>query len=238
MYYAHSTITLMKQLYVLLIALILSSCGKGKSVLLPEIENAAITEIHDVSHAYLFYDETQPDSVELNRKNLISTTNWLINVDKRLTLEQAIPKIKFLQDKKRNAKMHKNEDAKNYYTCHDTTINNLGFLEFTDVKYIIDIDSYNDKTIAESEIKHITISFLNEYMSISEIYNSEEIRNETFQMAIFKDELKRINKDKRETIITLMFSAKLNFQNYISIKSEVSKIESTHLSISSNEFIY
>ena len=59
----------------------------------------------------------------------------MVNIDKRLTLKQAIPHIKFLQDKKRNAEMHKNENAKNYYTCNDTSIKNLGFIEFTDVDY-------------------------------------------------------------------------------------------------------
>ncbi len=102
----------MKNAYLLILFLAtFSSCNK-KIVLLPEIQTASITEIIDVSPAYLFYDETQPDSVELNRKNLISTTNWLVNVDKRLTLKQAIPHIKFLQEKKRNSKMHKNESAK------------------------------------------------------------------------------------------------------------------------------
>ncbi len=38
---------------------------------LPEIENAAITEVLDVSPAYIFYDESQPDSTLLNRKNLM-----------------------------------------------------------------------------------------------------------------------------------------------------------------------
>ena len=71
------------------------SCGNEKILQLPEINHSDITEILDVSHAYLFYDETKPDSIELNRKNLISTTNWLVNVDKRLTLDQAIPSIVF-----------------------------------------------------------------------------------------------------------------------------------------------
>ena len=84
----------MKYFYILLISVFLFSCGNEKTLLLPEIEQSNITELQDVSAAYLFYDETKKDSVELNRKNLISTTNWLVNVDKRLTLKQAIPHIK------------------------------------------------------------------------------------------------------------------------------------------------
>ena len=96
---------MMKHLYIVSLLLFLS-CNNNKVVQLPEMEQADITEIIDVSPAYLFYDETKKDSIELNRKTLISTTNWLVNVDKRLTLKQAIPKIKFLQDKKRNAEIH------------------------------------------------------------------------------------------------------------------------------------
>ena len=31
--------------------------------------------------------------------------------------------------------MHKNENAKNYYTCNDVSQHNLGFIEFTNVIY-------------------------------------------------------------------------------------------------------
>ena len=102
----------MKHLFPTLILLLLLSCGNEKVLQLPEINYSKITKLNDVSAAYLFYNETQKDSVELNRKNLISTTNWLINVDKRLTLKQVIPHIQFLQEKKKNSS-HKNEVSKN-----------------------------------------------------------------------------------------------------------------------------
>ena len=89
----------MKKSLVLILLIICFSCGNDKVVLLPEISHSEITDIKDVSAAYIFYNETKPDSTELNRKNLISTTNWLVNVDKRLTLRQAIPYIQFLQNK-------------------------------------------------------------------------------------------------------------------------------------------
>ena len=57
-----------------LITLFLWSCGNEKVIQLPEIQQTKINEILDVSPAYIFYDETQPDSIELNRKNLIIST--------------------------------------------------------------------------------------------------------------------------------------------------------------------
>ncbi|WP_055435825.1 hypothetical protein [Lacinutrix algicola] len=135
----------MKKLLIAFCLLALCACGKEKSVLLPEIENAKITEITDVSPAYIFYDETKPDSLELNKGNLIISTNWLVNVDRRLTLKQVMPSIIKLQEKKRNSS-HKNESARNYYTCNDTSIKNLGFLDFTDVVYLLD-GKYREKEI-------------------------------------------------------------------------------------------
>ncbi|MDX1700266.1 MAG: hypothetical protein R3250_06590, partial [Melioribacteraceae bacterium] len=99
----------MKYVFTILMLLMFFSCGNEKIIQLPEINQPEINEVLDVSPAYIFYNETKPDSVELNRKNLISTTNWLVNVDKRLSLRQVIPPIRYIQNKKRNAQMHKNE---------------------------------------------------------------------------------------------------------------------------------
>jgi len=232
----------MKKIYLLiLIAFILSSCGKEKVILLPEIENADITIVRDVSHAYLFYDETQENGVELNRKNLIGTTNWLINVDKRLTLAQAIPKIKFLQDKKRNAKMHKNEAAKNYYTCNDTSIKNLGFLEFTDVVYQEEFyDSYFKKNSNKTDYR--------DYIYIKFYHNTNvEIVDLSGEASTFELELNELSEylisfNKRgedyKTYLNLNFTKDLSFQNYIKIKSIISKLDLVNIYIDNNEFIY
>ena len=50
----------------LLLVLILA-CAEKRELQLPEIENAKITNLQDVSAAYLFYDETHPDRVLLIR---------------------------------------------------------------------------------------------------------------------------------------------------------------------------
>ncbi len=235
----------MKPLLLLFIISTFLSCGTEKSLQLPEIKHAKIIEVHDVSHAYLFYDETQPDSVELNRKNIISTTNWLINVDKRLTLGQAIPKITYLQDKKRNAKMHKNEAAKNYYTCNDTSIQNLGFLEFTDVVYEI-VNIENDSTRIQTlkpEAYHLKMASYHAKSTLSIIiYNDKSIKigNEIISIDKFQ---KKINAliNKYNFIgfhLEFYFNKKMTFQNYISIKSELLKAKSDTISFDNNEFIY
>lgn len=216
--------------------LFLLSCGNEKVLQLPEINHSEITDIKDVSHAYLFYDKTKEDSVELNRKNLISTTNWLINVDKRLTLKQAIPHIKYLQDKKANSS-HKNEKAKNYFTCNDTSIKNLGFVEFTNTTYRNEsLSSYNGKKSNLDDLGNsIAIAF--------EDYNNITIASTVLKSMIVettKDSLSHYLKkcDTINSIILLNFNEELSFQNYIEYKSIISETDLKDSEISNNEFIF
>lgn len=229
----------MKSFFFVLIVLVLCSCGNERTILLPEIENASITEIHDVSHAYLFYDDTQEDHVDLNRKNLISTTNWLINVDKRLTLEQAIPKLTFLQNKKRNAKMHKNEAAKNFFTCNDTSIQNLGFIEFTDVKYqrssIRDFFEFQER----DETLGILLNVQSSNAYSLELKTFKDTSTEFFEdIDSVKTALQKATEQQADHNLYLVFFSQLTFQDYIRVKALVSQLKNSGLKVDSNEFIY
>lgn len=228
----------MKFVGILFLVLLLS-CGKQKAILLPEINHAEITIVDDLSPAYLFYDETKPDSVELNRSKLIGSTNWLVNVDKRLTLKQAIPQIIFLQEKKRNMKMHRNDNAKNYFTCNDTSLKNLGFIEFTNVFYHLEKSStfYNKNSISAST------PAIDLYFQTNGNIKIKGILNEQVQINSNKESLKadfdNLIKDQSFQIsLTLNFVKSLTFQDYISLKSTVSELKSNHVSIDQNEFIY
>ncbi|TDU39361.1 hypothetical protein BXY82_1384 [Gelidibacter sediminis] len=223
--------------HLLLSLLVLTfSCSKEKSVLLPEITNAKITKVTDVSPAYLFYDKTKNDSTDLNRGNLISTTNWLVNVDKRLTLKQAIPKIILLQNKKRNAD-HKNETAKNYYTCNDTSIKNLGFIEFTDVIYKINYVSPNvTPDYNNPRERKIILDFSSPSdIKLVTILKDSILKNSTLY-SVQKDLEDLANQMQYE--IYLNIKDKLTFQDYISLKSVLSQIDSSKITVNTNEFIY
>lgn len=213
-------------------------CNNERIIQLPEIESAAITEILDVSPAYIFYDEKERDSSLLNRKNLISTTNWLVNVDKRLLLRQAIPHIKYLQEKKRNASIHKNEKARNYYTCNDTVIKNLGFIDFTAVNY----HEFKEEDINVTDTTQIMSWVLKCYKD-----NSIRLRSEiedfeiTLNLDNMSESLKIINdllkKDQPNTII-ILFEHSMTFQQYITIKNSFQQLNNSRLKISDEEYIF
>lgn len=215
-----------------LMVLFLVSCNNEKVLQLPEIDHSDISEILDVSPAYLFYDETKKDSIDLNRKTLIITTNWLINVDKRLTLEQVIPNIIYLQDKKRSAELHKNEDAKNYYTCHNTSIHNLGFIEFTDVFYI-------DKQPDSDNLKSDDFHLIFQSPTNIEIHSSKEETTLKISEATLLQTVKdAISINNKTVTLYLYFNKNLSFQEYISFKALLNKLEDKKVIISNKEFLF
>lgn len=212
---------LMKHLISSLFLLLFFSCDNEKILQLPEIDHTEITEILDVSPAYVFYDVTKPDSVELNRKNLIISTNWLVNVDKRLNLNQALPSIIFIQNKKRDSEMHKNDAAKNFYTCHYKKINNLGFIDFTNTYYHLEpLEEY----ASGQNIKN--------YHVIN--FNSDSIFTDTKSIKL--NQLKPL--DSINSKVFLRFDKSMSFQKYISYKEQLSKIDLDKLNIDNDEFIY
>lgn len=227
----------MKYPSLFIILLLIFSCGKDKVVQLPEIESAAISEVNDISAAYIFYDENKPDSVELNRNNLISTTNWLFNVDRRLTLKQAIPQIKLLQEKRRNAQIHKNESARNYFTCNDTSKKTLGFIDFTDIVYVdASLDTDAQKV---SEMENTTaINTIG--LNLSDVVSIVTPNQEPFVTTIDKNELiDSLSKmDTIKSFVILNFNKDLSFQDYITYKSMLSKSDFKHLEISHQEFLH
>ncbi|MDI5888225.1 hypothetical protein [Flavobacterium yafengii] len=122
--------------FTLIVLFTLFSCGNKEDILLPKANTTIVKNVDDLSPIYIFFRTKGKDTLaEVNRKNSIISTNWILNVDKRLPLRLAIPEIMKLQEKKRTEKAHKNEKAKNYYSYADTIGKNLAFIPFTNVYY-------------------------------------------------------------------------------------------------------
>ena len=233
MYKSHQST--MKQLLFLILITLSFSCTE-KVVQLPATTNKDITEVLDVSPVYMFYNE-ETGSIEFNRKNMISSTNWLVNIDKRLTLKQILPHLQYLQEKRQGDGMHKNENARNYFTCNNTDLKNLSFIEFTDVVYRDESSiDYLAKNSDLSNIENnITIEFnLNDEITIIDP-NSEFLSLKTNISKL----VNTLNQNStQEYFINLNFNDNLSFQDYVSVKTQLLKLKSDNVKISNNEFIY
>ena len=206
--------------FTLIVLFTLFSCGNKEDIMLPKSNTSIVKSVDDLSPIYIFFRTKGKDTLaEVNRKNSIISTNWILNVDKRLPLRLAIPEIMKLQQKKRQEKAHKNEKAENYYSYADTIGKNLAFIPFTNVYY----------TIGEPAAGNMIIRFKkrNDLVKVGDkVIQKSELVNYVYSIA-----------HKVQPIIFLVFDKNMSYEEYIQIKILVRKFDSYNDEVP-KEFIY
>ena len=119
------------------IAVLLFSCAEKKEILLPKSDVTLVKEVWDLSRIdFIFSVENEDTLVDIRKNTVITTTNWIFNIDKRLPLSVVIPEVKKLQEKKLKRKSDEDAPKDNFYAYADTVRRNLAFVPFTDVTYV------------------------------------------------------------------------------------------------------
>ncbi len=198
----------------------LVNCNK-KSVLLPEVTFGENNKIFDFSDIYLFYDTNEKDSLKLNKNNLISTTNWLFHIDKRLPLKTVFPVLESFQKKRDKKSMHKNEKANNYFTTVNLNAKKFHFITTYNTNYILKDSS----TINAIYIKNLdSVYIVNKKLCYT--YTNKKLTNYLNQL---------IDIDR---CFFFHFNKNMNFQDYITFKNYFNKHTPHSFSIVVNETIY
>jgi hypothetical protein len=201
---------------MLIFLFIFFSCGNKKDILLPKSNVTLVKDIQDHSPIYIFFKINGKDTLaDVNRKNSIITTNWILNIDKRLPLRLVIPEVMKLQQKKREEKAHKNEAALNYYSYADSIGKNMSFIPFTEVYYKM------------GKPKSGTVVFFNKN---NEIWINNLAVKRTYFNGFFKNV--KINSDT----IRFAFDVNMSYGMYIQNKILMESLEKQSDSI--EEFIY
>ena len=203
--------------YVLGFVLLLCfSCGNKEDILLPKADRTVVKKVTDLSPIYIFFRVKGKDTLaEVNRKSSIITTNWILNIDKRLPLRLVIPEVMKLQQKKREEKDHINEKAQNYYSYADSIGKNLAFLPFTKVYYKMEKPKKGLNVFFAKGGKIVLDGVLIESNQIQKFINNT---NETGQD------------------VSYCFDKNMSFDNYIKAKIIIREIELKFAT--PNEFIY
>lgn len=124
----------MKKILVLLLAFTLFSCNE-KEVLLPEVDTTIVEKVENLSPIYIFFEVKGKDTIaELNRKNAISSTNFIFNIDKRLPLKLVLPEV-IKAVAKKEASAHKDSTSQNFYSYSNIKKKQLAFVPFTKMNY-------------------------------------------------------------------------------------------------------
>lgn len=212
------------------------SCNKTQ-VQLPEVAGIGKKEIVDFSPAYLFYAPGSTDSVTLNRKNLISTTNWVVHVDKRLKLKHALPKIKALQQKREKATMHKNAAARNYFSATDTLTKQLVFLDFTTTEFITN-NQYSKFYIKQHPEAHMNVFTLTVNFDENNLIMINGVDVERDEFADYFKDFVPFAAQSKPALIYANFNQELSFNQYIANLNLIKSVLSDSVKLSSKQFIY
>jgi hypothetical protein len=209
----------MKYLSLVILFLVLS-CGNKEDILLPKSNVTVVADVKDHSPIYIFFRTNDKDTLaEVNRKNSIITTNWILNIDKRLPLRVVIPEVIILQDKKRQEKAHKNEKAENYYSYADSIGKNMAFIPFTKVYYKME-KPLNAGLILNFKKKSDSILIDNLILKTNEVV----------------DYIYSINYAINPKIV-LVFDRNMSFEEYLQIKILIKELDTFNKEVP-QEFIY
>jgi len=105
----------MRKFTIILFTFLMIGCAK-KELKIPTLAEKGIQELHNHSQVWLFFEVKNTDTMAvINKKNTISTTHWIYNIDKRLPLKAIIPSIIKLQDKHANS-MHSEKGMFDYFS--------------------------------------------------------------------------------------------------------------------------
>jgi hypothetical protein len=205
----------------LVLLLFLFSCGNQEDVFLPKSDLTIVSDVKDHSPIYIFFRAKEKGTLaEVNRKNSIISTNWILNIDKRLPLKLVIPEVMKLQEKKRAEVAHKNEKAENYYSYADSIGKNMAFLPFTKVYYKIEKPKFG------------VIVFFDKNNAIS-------VNNTTVKKEELQNYLDNLPTDKPNKFL-FCFAKELSYGNYIQDKIFIQSLKflAPDLNLMNEEFIY
>lgn len=148
-----------KKIVVVAMALIVLGCQR-KSVQLSKVCMYGQEKIDNYSTVYIFFNEKNKQA-ELNKNNLISTTNWVLHIDKRNSFDNVAEIVEKLQEKKQNPlNPHSNPEAKMVVSVSDTAQEKakLKFIDFTNVRFLdAKRKKLDDKPVVRVAKKSITV---------------------------------------------------------------------------------
>ena len=135
------------------------SC-KPKDVKIPVNETAGLHEVWNNSPVYILRNIKGQDTLaDIKLGQTISTTKWLVAVDKRLTLKQLLPALQKLYKKRRKVSVHSDGKGKLYFTYMDSLQHKVSFVEATNLDLVPDIYTsqkyFEQYPLADKESKKI-----------------------------------------------------------------------------------
>lgn len=121
----------MKFLYLVFLTVFFISC-KPKEIKVPVNDNPGLHEVWDNSPVYILKKIDGQDTIaDLKLGQTISTTKWLVAIDKDLTLKQLLPALKKVYKKRRKVSLHSDGKGELYFAYLDSVQKKMSFVNAT-----------------------------------------------------------------------------------------------------------
>ena len=142
---------------IFLIGLVLFCQCSDKEVMLPVIPEGGIPETQNHSSIWIFYDASAQDSkAVLNKNNKLINTNWIFNIDRRLTMRDVIPILQEMQADRNKDSMHKKEGMANFLSYADSKNERISLVPFPEIKFVRMDDMAGMEDIERAEASSVS----------------------------------------------------------------------------------
>lgn len=211
---------MIKRIFFLMGLVLLCQCS-DKEVLLPVIAEGGIPETQNHSSIWIFYDPSGQDSkAVLNKNNKLINTNWIFNIDRRLTMKDVIPLLQAMQSDRNKDSMHKKEGMINFFSYADSKNERISLLKFPQINFVPmdDIggsvplpDSESNTSEMDSTTCLVTVRIYDDHLRVDgKSYDPEEI-----------SEIQSVPgacEGGKTELFRLMYDEEISFQSYLQTK--------------------
>jgi len=213
----------MKFLYIFLFSVIFISCTHKKEIKLPLNNNPGIHEVWNNSPVYILLQTKGKDTMaDLKLGQTISTTHWLVAIDKRLKLEKLINPLEKILSKRHKKGIHSDGTKKAYFSYMDTMQKKVSFVDFDSIEIMPEIFTSKSyfkkyyKTDGDYNKTHVQITprqvIINDSLIFTEPVDNKKLLN-TYMRAIAH----RMNENRNS--VYLNFNEKINFDRFLNYYS-------------------
>lgn len=199
----------MKKAGFLLIVLLWVSCAEKQKVKIPVLGDKGITDVYNNSQIWLFFEVEKGDTIgKLNKNNKITDTHLFFNIDRRLPLDEVLPKVSAIKFDVENAKVHRSDGKRFFFSYADTVSKKFSLYDFTDTDYVFKSSQF-DKKLNDSVKKYSILDLKkNTVLLNGSPVRIKEIKNRLLQDSLPKRLLIKVKSD-------------VLFQDYLSFRSQL-----------------
>ncbi len=216
----------MKRTLILVSVILFSfnSCKK-KNLELPIIPISGISGIMNFSEIWVFYNSTEEKrKAVINKNNTISTTNWIINIDKRLTMKEVVPILEMIKTKRAKKSIHSAEGALNYLSYANEKDKNISLFSNDSIQYML-----LDKSGFDELSYHYNADYI---LKLNEL--NFEINDTAYEYNKFNKELfDSLSPEK----IHFFFHSNITYNRYLEIRIKADKYAEGKLEIDPTEYM-